>query len=144
MAYLSARQAAEALSVSDKTIRQWIAGGRLRAERRGGVWRILQADLAPLAADLAARADPEPAPAPPSPLHPRGESPAAAAPAPVDLAPLAQLIASQQQTITELAGRVGFYQARLQDLEARLLLAPPPPDPAPPTATPRRWWRLFR
>lgn len=71
---------------------------------------------------------------------------------------LIDLVKEQQQTIMELAGRVGFYQAQVQAMQERIALltapiAPPapeddaggadlPPAPEPPPASPRRpWWR---
>jgi hypothetical protein len=44
-----------------------------------------------------------------------------------------------QRENTELAGRVGFYQAKLQAAEEQLrLLAAPADEPAPP---PGPWWK---
>ncbi len=47
-AYLSAREAADYCGVSEKTIRNWIASGRLSAERSACAFRIAQDDLATL------------------------------------------------------------------------------------------------
>ncbi len=47
-AYLSAREAADYCGVSEKTIRNWIASGRLSAERSACAFRIAQEDLATL------------------------------------------------------------------------------------------------
>ena len=44
-AYLSAREAADYCGVSEKTVRNWIAAGRLSAERSAGAFRIAQEDL---------------------------------------------------------------------------------------------------
>ena len=44
-AYLSARESADYCGVSEKTIRNWIAAGRLSAERSAGSFRIAQDDL---------------------------------------------------------------------------------------------------
>ena len=47
-AYLSARQAAEVCGVSEKTIRNWIAVGKLSAERSAAGFRIARDQLEPL------------------------------------------------------------------------------------------------
>ena len=47
-AYLSARQAAEVCGVSEKTIRNWIAVGKLSAERSAAGFRITGDQLEPL------------------------------------------------------------------------------------------------
>jgi excisionase family DNA binding protein len=44
-AYLSARESAAYCGVSEKTIRNWIASGRLSAEKSAGTFRIAQDDL---------------------------------------------------------------------------------------------------
>src|SRR5215207_3624494 len=46
--YLSARQAAQYCGVSEKTIRNWLAAGRLSAERVGHSYRIPREQLEPL------------------------------------------------------------------------------------------------
>src|SRR3954464_8565693 len=45
--YLSAREAAALCGVDERTVRRWIASGRLRADKRGGTFRVAAADLAP-------------------------------------------------------------------------------------------------
>jgi excisionase family DNA binding protein len=44
-AYLSARESADYCGVSEKTIRNWIAAGKLSAEKSAGTFRIAQDDL---------------------------------------------------------------------------------------------------
>src|SRR4051794_2595627 len=44
-AYLSARESADYCGVSEKTIRNWIASGRLSAEKSAGTFRIASDDL---------------------------------------------------------------------------------------------------
>jgi hypothetical protein len=57
------------------------------------------------------------------------------------------LIARLYAENVEMAGRLGFYQAWIQELEGRLLLAagvPAEATPAPPQAAQRRpWWRFW-
>jgi excisionase family DNA binding protein len=45
--FLSAEQAAELSGVHPKTVRRWIASGRLKANKRGRAYRIRLEDLAP-------------------------------------------------------------------------------------------------
>ena len=44
-AYLSAREAADYCGVSEKTIRNWLATGRLSADKSAGSFHIPQAQL---------------------------------------------------------------------------------------------------
>jgi hypothetical protein len=71
--------------------------------------------------------------------HPR----AADAPA----ANLAALVAQLHRENVELAGRLGFYQARIQELEGRLLLTTGPTAEASPAPALAAWhkprWRLW-
>jgi excisionase family DNA binding protein len=39
-AFLSAREAAALLGVSERTVRRWLVSGQLRADKRGGIFRI--------------------------------------------------------------------------------------------------------
>jgi excisionase family DNA binding protein len=64
-AFVSARQAAELCGVSEKTIRRWIAAGRLTADKQGREFQIALDDLAAFGAkasppDEAAEDEPEP------------------------------------------------------------------------------------
>jgi excisionase family DNA binding protein len=43
--YLTPKQIAEQLQVTEKTVRTWIYDGRLRAVRAGRFWRIRESDL---------------------------------------------------------------------------------------------------
>lgn len=73
----------------------------------------------------------------------------------VDLGGLVTLVDKLTQQNLELAGRVGFYQARVQQLEetVRALSAPAAPNEAPAAQepmvavetmpTPRPWWRFW-
>jgi excisionase family DNA binding protein len=122
----SARQAAVYCGVSDKTIRRWIPMGRLAAERDGRDFRIARAALdalrGPGRTDVADDAVAAAAPG------------ADSRPAPADLATataaqgaaLVELVARQEQTSLELAGRVGWLPAQLQrrDEQLKALLAP--------------------
>jgi excisionase family DNA binding protein len=46
-AFVSAREAAEWCGVSEKTVRRWIAAGRLKADKSGREFRIPRGDLDP-------------------------------------------------------------------------------------------------
>lgn len=43
--YISVAEAARKLGISDRAVRQWIATGKLEAERNGRSWRILASSL---------------------------------------------------------------------------------------------------
>lgn len=43
--YLTVAEAARKLGLSDRAVRQWIASGKLEAERNGRSWRILASSL---------------------------------------------------------------------------------------------------
>ncbi len=145
-AALSARQAAEVCGVSERTIRNWIAAGRLPATRTGVSFRIDKKDLA-----LLVRARPMPAPAaersaesaassaeearttadlPPSDSTRSAESSGADSSVPAIVEAL-RLVRYQQDQIAQLAGQVGFLQAQLEATREQLRLQAPPPAPAP-------------
>ena len=148
-AALSARQAAEVCGVSERTIRNWIAAGRLPATRTGVSFRIDKKDLA-----LLVRARPMPAPAAERSAEPPAESAASSAEearTTADLPPsdskrsaessgadysvpaiveALRLVRYQQDQIAQLAGQVGFLQAQLEATREQLRLQAPPPAPA--------------
>jgi len=43
--YITVAEAARKLGISDRAVRQWIAAGKLEAERNGRSWRILASSL---------------------------------------------------------------------------------------------------
>jgi excisionase family DNA binding protein len=55
--YLSAREAAARCGVDERTVRRWIASGRLAADKCGGTFRIAVPALAPFLPGAAAPAD---------------------------------------------------------------------------------------
>src|SRR5881394_472202 len=54
---LSAREAAARCGVDERTVRRWIARGRLAADKHGGVFNIAPCDLAPFLPPAAAPTD---------------------------------------------------------------------------------------
>jgi hypothetical protein len=159
--------AARIAGVHERTIRRWIAAGVLADSpgRSGGhrarlvdveAVRQLAAGLhEPDTGGLDSRTDPDRPPREPD----------------TSVADFLAVIERQQQTIMELAGRLGFYQARVQSLEeeVKMLSAPaenetrvtftdqPPagtPQPTPePASAPvraserppsRPWWQFWR
>ena len=92
-AYLSARQAAAYCGVNEKTVRRWIASGRLSAVQEDGAFRIAAADLEPFASGRRTPAAviggiDAAAPRPTADTH----AAAAAAPPPHEAAHLAELV----------------------------------------------------
>jgi hypothetical protein len=157
--------AARIAGVHERTIRRWIAAGVLADSpgRSGGhrarlvdveAVRQLAAGLhEPDTGGLDSRTDPDRPPREPD----------------TSVADFLAVIERQQQTIMELSGRLGFYQARVQSLEeeVKLLSAPAacqidkvedqaPDNPTQPTPEPasapvrasqgppsRPWWRFW-
>ena len=113
--------------MNEKTVRRWIASGRLSAVHEDGAFRITAVDLEPFAAGRRTPATVivDRDAAAPRPIADTGAV-KAAAPPPHEAAHLAELVKQLHRENVELAGRCGFLQARVQDLERenRLLRAP--------------------
>jgi len=146
-AYRSARQAADYCGVSEKTIRNWLAAGRLSAERSAGGFQIAVADL-----DALRRGTPQaPQGADPSAEGIRAESRGDDA-ATVNLLPALtdalQLVRELQHALVAKAEAAAMWQARAEMLASQLAAPPPALDsgaePPPQTPAPRRpWWRRW-
>jgi excisionase family DNA binding protein len=136
---MSAKEAAGVLGVSEKTARRWVLSGRLRADKHGRSFRIPREAIAA----IAGQAD--------SPSPDTGQA---------GLVALVDRLTAEnsrpQQDRFELAGRLGFHQARVQQLEetVKALSAPTasngpefaqePTAPAGSTGrAPRPWWRFW-
>ena len=120
---LSAHAAAARLGVSDRTVRRWIASGRLRADKAAGEFQIPLEELDSLTGqDAAAAAAPgreqDNAAAPATEDSRLGAAPAAA-PA-VDLSGLIALIERQQTQLLERTEAAAMWQARAQILDERV------------------------
>jgi excisionase family DNA binding protein len=143
MAELTTAQAAAVAGVPERTLRRWVTSGQLPAIRRGRWYRIRPEDLAAIGVTNG-QERPEPSAT--------GAAGAAMAEGMAEhLAELVRLVEKLTQQNMELAGRVGFYQAQVQQLRAALE-APRSAevDPgsttrseaAPEPAT-RPWWRFW-
>ena len=139
-AWVSLKQAALRLGLSEKTIRRRVEAGRLEGRKMstptGPAWLIRVDDVQPM-------------------MLREGVGTGTVLPTPASgLVEALMLIERQQQQITEMAGRIGYYQAELEQATRRLaVLEAPREEPelasadansmaAPPSLPePRRWWQ---
>ena len=149
-AYLSAKEAAAVAGVSERTVRRWLASGQLKAVRRGRAFAISHEALAAISGlDHGQGGHP-------SDSGQRSGRTADDNGRAADTAELVALIREQQQTILELSGRVGYFQAQLEQAREtiRALEAPrdaplhderaqesTPGAEAPSEPAARPWWR---
>jgi excisionase family DNA binding protein len=159
--FMSVQQAAAHCGVAERTVRRWIASGRLKSvNARRGV-RVARADLeaftisepgesghVPDGPDtLSDTSDGHDGQARPGPT-PESDTPG--------IVEALRLVEKLQQQNLELAGRVGYYQAQLEQLRDQLALqAPqvddlhdvvlPPAEPQPDEQDEkaRPWWRFW-
>ena len=171
-------EAAERLELSTEAVRKRIQRGTLPGRKVDGAWWVEATHLPPASTSTGRPDDPGGATErqdgpvgtaerrPDDAVQTAGPDPgrngdAAAAPAGVDLAPLADVIASLTRENRELAAAAALWQERARTLEGRLLAladgdapadAPAPAPPPEPTDDPRpatealmlRWRRWFR
>lgn len=109
-------EAALTVGVRERRLRRWIAAGRVSAVR-GSRGQLVE--LAEVRAAAEAATDGHLTVDDGHPVTVR-RSAGDGHPAGVDLAPLVALIEKQERTILELSGRVGWLQARNEDLQGRL------------------------
>lgn len=150
---LSAHAAAARLGVSDRTVRRWIAAGRLRADKAEGEFRIALEDLDILTGHDAAAAaapghEPDNAAAPNTGRSRLGAAPAAALSD--GLSSLVALIERQQAQLLEQTAAAAMWQERARVLSDQLALAAPqspvegsggPIAPEPTVESPLPRWR---
>jgi hypothetical protein len=151
--------------VPARTLYHWIAGGRLRAIAGNRGKLVAPADVRALAAESAIAGNGAPESASPDDdgaqpsatarngAHTAGNGAQSSAMAAEGEAAreLVALVERLHRENVELAGRLGFYQARVQELEGRVKLltesAPAPaetPAEASPAPPQRPWWRFWR
>src|SRR5215210_4822059 len=136
---LSARAAAARRGVSDRTIRRWIASGRLKADKVAGEFLIDLEELDALtghaaAAAAAPRRGPDSTAASDTGGSRLGAAPAAAPS--VDVSGLIAVIERQQAQLLERTEAAAMWQTRALMLEERLALTAPQAPVDAPTATP--------
>ncbi len=150
---LSLTDAAAQLGISERTVLRRIkdgtVDGRKVGEGRGGVWRI-----------YLSVSDSQPAPVSDSPTNAPGtlsDSPtdepgnvsASVSDSQTQTAPemirMVELVARLSQENQQLAGQLGFTQAKLQEAERTVaLLMAPKDEPEPPAEPERRpWWKRW-
>jgi excisionase family DNA binding protein len=167
-AYLSARQAADLCGVSERTIRNWIASGKLSAEKSAGTFRIDRDQLEAIAAadaHISAGAERNGADSANIPQTPSAD-PSAIGPAMLELV---HLVAQLQSDVVQKAEAAAMWQSRAEFLAGQLeqaqlaLAAPKEPTPSKightsdsvgvsveptqtPAKTPQRapWWMPWR
>jgi excisionase family DNA binding protein len=149
MSDLSVREAAERARTSDRTVRRWIAEGKLLATRTADGWTVAESDLAPLL-DGRTAANGQVDGRPPG-------RPSVLAEAPL----LGQLLADTQAELVRTAAAAAMWQARAEHLQDQLQRALPPPEltestlagpprngtietsTEPSESKQRAWWRFW-
>ena len=149
---MSVQEAADYLGINEKTVRRRIQMGEIAAvkvaRRQGYTWRVypngLPAD-APVEAIQGPFVQVDTHPAHMDSPSRDVDSP----PVQVDLSEMVHLVARLSQENQQLAGQLGFTQAKLQDAQEevqqlRLLMAPKDePAPEPPAQPERPWWKRW-
>jgi excisionase family DNA binding protein len=144
-AYLSAREAADYCGVSEKTIRNWLASGRISAEKSAGAFRIPQAQLEAFRRDSAGDSAEDPQGAD------RKETAVRADGAEVlTAAQVLELIRETQAQLIAKSEAAAMWQARAELLaselarareEVKLLAAPKETDEKSSERPP--WWKFW-
>jgi excisionase family DNA binding protein len=142
---MSVQEAAEYLGINEKTVRRRIQLGEIPAvkvaRRQGYTWRVYPDGLPPDVSYDHVDTRPSQVDA-----HPRDVDPPHVQ---VETGEMVRLIEKLYADNQQLAGQVGFLQAKLQDAQEenqqlRLLMAPKdePAEPEPPAEPVRvSWWR---
>ena len=132
---MSVKEAALHLGIDEKTVRTRVKAGTLPALKvsrpQGHTWRVFPDGLPThVDPDAVIQVDPPPD----SHMGPDSSQ----VDDHVDPAPLIQLVERLHTENTQLAGQVGFLQAKLQEAQERIRLLEAPRDPEPKPRVP--WW----
>jgi excisionase family DNA binding protein len=159
MVYMSAEEAAHRCGVSPKTVRRWVRSGRLKADKRGRSFRIDPEQLAPFMGqgtppngDTAQQGTGDTGQGRDHREHGTRNTSAVALIF-GELAATREMVNERDRTILEPAGRVGYFQAQLEQARERILMLEaskepaPSPEPTPPSEADSRasgglWSRL--
>ncbi len=141
-------EAAYTLGISERTVSRWVEKGKLHGELEDGVLMVhLESAPAVSLADTNGQVT----------AHADSRGQGAATPADmrghIDLEAMLSLSDRMQESLalvdrlqrenTELAGRVGFLQAKLQDAEQQIKMLAAPKEPEPEPARPSLWRRML-
>jgi len=145
---MSVQEAAKHLGIHPKTVRQHIKDGRLPARKiqgsRGPEWRVYPDGIPTV--DPTLTVDSPSVDGPWTEPVPTVDSPSVQGEAAIVLEAL-RLVDSLRRENQQLAGQLGFTQAKLQEAErtVALLMAPKDePAPEPPAEAERRpWWKRW-
>ena len=139
------KEAARMLGISERAVRKRLTAGRLSGSYDGRNWTVY------LGEQVSGTAEPRPEPVPVSSGTP--EPAVGTVPEPAELEALthalqmierlqAEAVRRERENM-ELAGRVGFLQAKLQDAEEKILALSPPVTLMPEPVRPPLWRRLL-
>ncbi len=130
---VSVQEAACELGTTERTVRRWLAKGRLRGHYDGRSWTVY---LSGSVGAPSGRAD-----------TPSGHRPDASGPKDTptgqgpDLTGLVQLVDRLQRENVELGARVGYLQAKLEVSEQKILALVPPVVDQEPERPQAAWWK---
>jgi len=151
--FVTIQVAAGRCKVAERTVRRWVAAGRVRTRpgRRGIL--VAVEDLTRVAAE-SGQFEAESQDSPDSPVG-GSDMPGTGRLGP-DVSVIGdalRLVEKLQEENRNLAGQVGYYQAQVEQLREQLALPAPQPEPVATESTPaveatpapatRPWWRRF-
>ncbi len=122
---VTVQEAAEELNTTERTVRRWLSKGKLRGHYDGRAWVVY----------LSGQPDTKTGQRP----DVSGQEDTVTGHGP-DLSTLVQLVDRLQRDNQELAGRLGFYQAKLQEAEQKILALSPGPEPEQHREP---WWKRW-
>ena len=112
--------------MNERTVRKWLVKGKLQGHYDGRTWTVYLEDMGP---EQTGTRYHQPGP---GPERPSGGP---------DVAALVAALERSQRENVELAGRCGFLQARVQQLEGEVKALQAPREPEP--SRPALWRRLL-